>query len=87
MGDREDIKQLFLFAEEVAPQEPYLANRYVALARKISSRKRISLRAYNRKHCRKCSVFFTSKTLQVRTRKDHVVYQCRCCGNMTRIRK
>ena len=86
-GARKDIEKLFTLASEIAPREQKLADKYVALARKLASRNRVSLRRYNRVHCRKCSTYFTSKTLRVRTRQTAVVYACLKCGHITRIRK
>ena len=83
-GARKDIQTLFALAKEVASNEQELADRYVFLARKMASRGRISLRAYNRVHC---SCYFTSRTLRVRTRPDKgVLYTCLRCGHVTRIR-
>ena len=84
LGARKEVEQLFALARKASQQ---LADRYVALARKLAARNRISLRHYNRVHCRKCFTYFTSKTLRVRTRRGSVVYTCLKCGNMTRIRK
>jgi ribonuclease P protein subunit RPR2 len=79
---RKDIVRLF---SQAAKARQELADRYVLLARKLAERNRISLRAYNRTHCRKCCAYFTSKTLRVRTRPGTVVYACLRCGHMTRI--
>ncbi len=87
---RKEVDDLFALAAKVVRSEPdgqRLADRYVFLARKLASRNRISLRRYNRLHCRKCSCYFTSKTLRVRTRTASVVYACLRCGHITRIRK
>jgi len=89
-GAAKDVERLFALAKSTGIKEQKLADRYVALARKIASRNRVSLRKHNREHCRKCSCYFTSKTLRVRTRsKPHntVIYTCLRCGHMTRIRK
>jgi RNase P subunit RPR2 len=65
---RKEVERLFSLAK-TATQD--LADRYVALARQLASRNRISLRAHNREHCRKCSTYFSAKTLRVRTRPTH----------------
>ena len=83
-GARKDVETLFLLAKTA---EQKLADRYVFLARKLASRNRISLRQYNRVHCRKCSTYFTSKTLRVRMRPKTVVYTCLKCGEIKRIPK
>ena len=81
---RKDIDRLFKLASSASQK---LADRYVLLARKLANRNRVSLREYNRKHCRKCSTYFSAKTLRVRTRASGVVYTCLKCGHVTRIRK
>jgi ribonuclease P protein subunit RPR2 len=83
-GSRKDIEKLFSMAKE-ARQE--LADRYVSLARKMASRSRVSLRKYNRVHCRKCSTYFSAKTLRVRTHPSYVSYTCLKCDHTTRIMK
>jgi RNase P subunit RPR2 len=84
---RKDIERLFSLAE--ATTEQRLADRYVALARKAASRHRVSLKRYNRVHCRKCSCAFTGATLRVRTKTGpagkNVMYECLRCGHITRI--
>jgi RNase P subunit RPR2 len=84
---RKDIDKLFALAAETAHSDQCRADRYVEIARKAASRNRVSLRQYNRLHCRKCSSYFTSKTLRVRTRPASVVYACLKCGDIKRIRK
>jgi ribonuclease P protein subunit RPR2 len=86
-GARKQVERLFELAEKMGAREQKLADRYVELARKLASKNRISLRRYNRKHCRKCSAYFTAKTLRVRTRPTAVIYTCLKCGHITRIRK
>lgn len=81
---RKEIETLFRLA---ADAEQQWADRYVAKARKLASRTRVSLRKYNRVHCRKCSTYFTASTLRVRTRPASVVYACLKCGHITRLRK
>jgi len=66
-----------------------LASRYVALARAISKRSRVSMREYNRIHCRKCSASLRATPgIRVRTRTTRgaamLVYTC-SCGHSTRM--
>jgi len=84
---RSRIGELFAEAGVIALRDPAGARALIFKARKLASRKRVSLRAYNRRHCRKCCAYFTSKTLRVRTRGDHIVYACLGCGHVTRLRK
>lgn len=75
-----------LFAQ-AAVSDQEAARALVMKARTLASRRRVSLRAYNRAHCRKCCAYFTARTLRVRTRATHVVYACLSCGHVTRLRK
>jgi len=84
---RTEVEKLMRLAADVAVEHPDRAQRYATLAHKLASRKRISLGAYNRQHCRKCFAWFTTKTLRVRVRATHTVYACLTCGHMTRLRK
>lgn len=84
---RKDIANLFAMAKEKAHTEPALADRYVKLARKLALKHRISLRQYNRVHCRKCGTYWTGRTLRVRTRPAAVVYSCLACEHTKRYRK
>jgi ribonuclease P protein subunit RPR2 len=83
-GARREVERLFALAKD-AKQE--LADRYVLLARRMAERNRVSLRAHNREHCRKCCAYFTGKTLRVRMRPGSIVYTCLRCEHVTRIRK
>lgn len=87
LGSRQEVERLFAVAKQNAVTDPKLAQRCVEIARKIASKSRISLRKYNRLCCRKCSAYFTSKTLRVRTNPSSVSYSCLSCGDVTRIRK
>ena len=86
-GVRQQIADLFTRAAVVAASDKEAARALVTKARKMASRKRVSLRAFNRSHCHKCCVYFTAKSLRVRTRPNHVVYACLSCGHVTRLRK
>ncbi len=85
-GSRLEVERLFMVAKANAIKNPNLSNRSVVIARKLASKNRISLRKYNRLHCRKCAVYFTSNTLRVRTTSSSVVYSCLSCNHVTRIR-
>ena len=82
---KEEIERLFMLAKET--KDPALARRYVHLVRERATRHRISLRSYNRAHCRKCCAYWNSSTLRVRMRPESVVYTCLSCGAIKRFRK
>lgn len=87
LGAKAVIAGLFAQAAMAAVSDQEAARAFVMEARKLASRRRVSLRAYNRAHCRKCCAYFTARTLRVRTRATHVVYACLSCGHVTRLRK
>ncbi|MEW6070922.1 MAG: ribonuclease P, partial [Candidatus Thermoplasmatota archaeon] len=64
-----------------------LANRYVALARKIGMRHNIRLPAkYKRRFCKHCNYYLLpGVNARIRTRKSRVVIFCENCGKFTRI--
>ncbi len=78
----ERIKELFRQAE----LNPKYANRYVSLARKISSRHkvRISLEL-RRKFCKNCGMFWSAKTLKIRLNKGKKTYFCKNCESFLRV--
>ncbi len=82
---KERIKKLFDMAREEAIKDNLdRSRRYVQLARKIAMKFNLSLRDYKRKFCKKCNVYFTSKTSRVRYQKKdlRVTYTCLVCGNV-----
>jgi ribonuclease P protein subunit RPR2 len=87
-GAGREVDTLFALAKTAAEAgEQAAADKHVLKARKLASKNRISLRKYNRVHCRKCSTYFTSKTLRVRTRVGvGIIYTCLRCDHVTRIK-
>jgi ribonuclease P protein subunit RPR2 len=87
---RERIRTLFDQAEQIFPQDPGLAQRYVDLARRIAMRTRTHLpRDLRRRICRKCKAYLvpgaTSRTRIRQRREPHVATTCLRCGHTTRI--
>jgi len=84
---KERIKKLFDLSREEALKENWGKSRkYVTLARRIAMKFNISLRKYKRRFCKKCNIYFTSKTVRIRYQKKdmRVTYTCLMCGNVQR---
>ncbi len=85
----ERIADLFALAEtESARPHPELANRYVALARKIGMRYNVRLlREYRELYCRSCSAFWVEgRNVRTRLRAGVRVRTCLACGRERRTR-
>ena len=84
---RERVSDLFALAEResVGPQ-PELADRYVALARRIGMRYNVRLlREYRELYCRACSSFWVEgRTVRTRLRNGRRVRTCLKCGRQRR---
>ena len=83
----ERIEKLFEQAEEVFKEHPKLSNRYVALARKLSTRYKVRFTAeQKRKSCKKCDSYLKNGvTSRVRLTKGKMVLTCLVCGNARRL--
>jgi len=84
------VRTLFRFAKEIFNKDPYLAQRYVDIARKVAMAARIRLpREYRRMVCRHCKSFiFPGVNCLVRIkqrREPHIVITCLNCGKHMRI--
>jgi ribonuclease P protein subunit RPR2 len=84
------IQTLFRLANETFHENPSLAQRYVATARKIAMAARIRLPTeYRRQICRHCKSFIllgaNSRVRIKQQREPHVVITCLKCGKQTRI--
>jgi ribonuclease P protein subunit RPR2 len=81
------IKILFQEAESVFDRDKFLANRYVALARKISMKVKIRFsRELKRKFCKHCySYLVPGKNCRVRVRLGKVIIYCMECKMFARI--
>lgn len=83
----ERIDDLFALAErESHGDHPKLADRYVALARRIGSRYNVRLLPeYRELYCRGCSVFWVEgRTVRTRLRSGRRVRTCLACGRERR---
>lgn len=84
---RKRVSDLFALAErESLNRHPELADRYVALARRIGMRYNVRLqREYREVYCRACSSFWVEgRTVRTRLRGGHRVRTCLRCGHQRR---
>ncbi len=84
---RERVSNLFGLAErEARGAHPELADRYVALARRIGMRYNVRLRQeYRELYCRACSAFWVEgRTVRTRLRSGSRVRTCLRCGYQRR---
>lgn len=83
---KERIVILFKHADEVFSKDKALANRYVALARKISMKYKVRIpRELKRKFCKHCYKYLKpGVNCRVRTRDGKVVYYCLECKKFMR---
>lgn len=81
------VKTLFKQAGEVFSKDRSLANRYVALARKVAMKVRLRLpKEYKRKFCRHCYKYLQpGANARVRTRGGKVIISCLECRKFMRI--
>ncbi|MGE5575212.1 MAG: ribonuclease P protein component 4, partial [Ignavibacteria bacterium] len=84
------IEILFQRAKNTRREDPKLAMRYIASARRIAMAARIRLPLkFRRETCKECnSLFVHGVNCRVRVkqkREPHVVITCLNCGNQTRI--
>ena len=71
---------------EQAELKPGFAKRYVSLARRMSSRHKVSIPIkWRRRFCKKCSAFWVpGRTCSVRKRAGRLVYTCLDCKSVRR---
>ena len=85
-GERMEI--LFEEAGKAVEKDRALANRYVALARRIGMRYNLSIPPQYRKHvCRKCKKYmYPGITARFSAKKGSLRKECLQCMNVSRIR-
>jgi ribonuclease P protein subunit RPR2 len=75
------VRELF----SQAKSKPGMANRYVALAKKIAMKVNYRIPSiYRRRFCRHCYTYFTSENSKVRTRNKMLVMHCDSCKKLSR---
>lgn len=87
---RERIEILLNQALSVYREHPELANRYVALARRLSMRYKVRIPKFWRLFiCRKCKGLmvpgFSGRVRLRRRREPHIAFTCLKCGGVKRI--
>jgi len=80
------ILKLFLQAEQVFPEDPLLANRYVEIARKISMKLKMRIPSELKKRfCKNCYCYLVpSVNCRVRLQDKKLVYFCKNCKHFMR---
>jgi ribonuclease P protein subunit RPR2 len=75
---------IHLFNEAKSADEEY-ADKYVQMARKISSRFKVRVpKEFSTLFCRKCSSYLSPKRSRTRIRKGVIIKYCLKCGNYRR---
>jgi ribonuclease P protein subunit RPR2 len=87
---KQRIAVLFQQAEKARRENPQLASRYVAVARKIAMAAKIRLPLeYRRRVCRNCNALLVlgdNCRVRVKQRREpHVVVTCLACGHQARV--
>jgi len=78
----ERIKQLFAEAEK----NKEMADRYVAIARKIAMKHKVRIpKELKRRFCKHCYCYLTSENSRVRAKDGKIVISCFKCKKFTRI--
>ena len=84
------IRNLFTLAKQTLHVDPYLAQRYVDIARKIAMAAKIRMpKEYRRQVCRHCKSFIlpgVNCRVRIKQRREpHLVVTCLNCGKQMRI--
>jgi ribonuclease P protein subunit RPR2 len=82
------IAGLFQQAGEVFPEDPGLSDKYVALARRLSTKYKVSFtKAQKEGFCKSCGSFLVQgRNSRVRLAKGNIVVSCGVCGTARRFR-
>ncbi|MCJ7443308.1 MAG: ribonuclease P [Methanotrichaceae archaeon] len=81
----ERIELLFALANEEHKQHPERSDRYVQIARKISTRIRVKMPArVKRQFCKSCGRFLPASKARVRLKKGVLTITCVHCGAQSR---
>jgi ribonuclease P protein subunit RPR2 len=83
---QERIEYLFDLAKSEFTENPEKSKRYVALARKIGMRHRVSIPSkLKRSFCKKCgSLLIPGNNSKIRLKGDTIIITCLDCGNIKR---
>lgn len=80
------VKKLFKEADLIYNENPKLSNRYVAMARKIAMKFKISIPSnLKKKYCKHCYFYLKpGQNCRVRIRDNKVIYYCQNCKKFMR---
>lgn len=82
---RQRMQRLFYLAHEEHSQHPDRSDRYVAIARRISTRLRVRMpRELKRLFCKHCGCYLPAPARRVRLRDGMVTVTCLRCGVVVR---
>lgn len=83
----ERIKELFKQADEIFPKNKALANRYVKIARNISTRLKVRIPSdLKRRFCKQCMNYLkVGVNARIRLNKGKKTYLCINCGKISRV--
>jgi ribonuclease P protein subunit RPR2 len=79
------MERLFALAASAHEAHPERSNRYVQIARKISTRTRVRMPSLlKRLFCRHCGSFLSAGAMRVRLREGVLTTTCLLCGKQMR---
>ena len=79
------MERLFTLAAAAHAAHPERSNRYVQIARNISTRTRVRMpRPLKRLFCRRCGSFLSAAATRVRLREGVLTTTCLLCGEQMR---
>jgi ribonuclease P protein subunit RPR2 len=80
------IARLFTLAKEAYNKDPALSNSYVDIARRISTRHRVSIpKELRRQICKNCgSYLLPGQNCRIRADGNNIIITCLNCGNIKR---
>lgn len=82
---RQRMQRLFDLAHEEHSRHPELSDRYVDIARRISTRLRVRMpRDLKRRFCKHCGCYLPAQVRRVRLRDGMVTVTCLRCGGIAR---
>jgi ribonuclease P protein subunit RPR2 len=84
---RERITELFSLADAIFTEDSSLANRYVALARKMGMKYKVRIPPeFRSKHCKNCHVYLRpGVNSRVRLQEHKLVIYCQSCKHFMHI--
>jgi ribonuclease P protein subunit RPR2 len=85
---RKRIAELFLRAEEMFSEDSALSNRYMELARKLSTKYKVAFsKAQKARFCKVCGAFLVQgENARVRLSKGNIVVSCNICKGVKRFK-